>query len=198
MKKGLCAPADTRAIWNAAVGAQRLFHEQLPLPCRIILTTFMGNWVPTYPLTFPSGFKCGWYETNKVFVDRVYTYLKPTKKTKLNLKLFKSTIPSSPFWAWGGELVKVFWLNPQLHVGTVFKLYQVFQCHIQLFTISKDEESTAFLNDPFRCLITFVDFPSPLISNRSVLACGCFLWQWKKHCGPQRRLHLLYTCPLVG
>lgn len=42
-KKGFCAPADTRTIRNAAVGAQSLFHEQLHLPCTIILPTFMGN-----------------------------------------------------------------------------------------------------------------------------------------------------------
>lgn len=42
-KNGLCAPADIWAIYNAAVGAQSLFHEQLHLLCRITLPTFMGN-----------------------------------------------------------------------------------------------------------------------------------------------------------
>lgn len=72
-KNGLCAPAETRAIYNAAVGAQSIFHEQLHLLYRITLPTFMGNRIPTYSLTFPSGFKYGLYETNEIFVDTVYT-----------------------------------------------------------------------------------------------------------------------------
>lgn len=46
----------------------------------------MGNWIPTYSLTFLSGFKYGLYETNKIFVDTVYTYCVNKKTHKKKIK----------------------------------------------------------------------------------------------------------------
>lgn len=55
--------------------------------------------------------------------------------------------------------VKISWLNPQLQVGTILKLYLLSQCHIQpSFSVSKEEDCTASLSNLFQCLTTLVRF----------------------------------------